>query len=77
MRVSRFSRKLHDPWGNKFADDVGAIIKRQVLVGKTQVRTGSGCINSGIYELDAVHAIEGTWRKYVHGGKNSTEKLRR
>ena len=77
MRVSRFSRRFHDPWGNKNGNQIGSIIRRQYRVGQADLSGDIEGISSVRGRIDAVHMYESTGGRFIRGAKNSVERLRR
>jgi hypothetical protein len=83
MNISKFSRRFHDPWGNKRGTRSGTIIRFQYMVTKSELQdheyygdTGEP-INSHIYFFDQVGSYERNKSIYVRTGKNGSEKIRR
>jgi hypothetical protein len=76
MKISRYSRRFHDPWGSKQGNRCGTIIKFQFQAGKIMLEKEEGSVHDG-YHIDTVSVLESTHKKFVRTGKNSSEKLRR
>jgi hypothetical protein len=79
MKISRRSRQLHDPWGNKNGNRFGSPIRFQFMVGLGTSGFNHEVPNVHRYEsyIDRVSAIESTRNKVVMTGKCAVEKLRR
>lgn len=80
MKVSRWSRRFHDPWGNKNGNRYGSPIRFQYQVSKTGL-TGYDALDGGVddsrYYVDRSINIESVGNKFVKAGRRSAERLRR
>lgn len=81
MKIAKFHKKLHDPWGNKYHNVCGSIIRLQYMVGKGSLthryEHDAGNPGKELYYVDRCHNLEATGTKFVRIGKHSTEKMRR
>ena len=81
MRVSKYSRKFHDPWGNKHGNRRAHIIGFQFQVGKSslsdEVAQGEVNVHRCVFFLDKTAVFESTSSQFVRGGKNGNERLKR
>ena len=83
MKVSRRSRKFHDPWGNKHGNSMGHICHMSFLVGKSESNDvdehdndHGHPLSTRIYHFDNVSCREHLYNSYIRA-KHAPEKLRR
>lgn len=76
MKISGRRKRAHDPWGNKHGNRYGSPIRFQFLVAKKDDSGRPVGVDTMIYYLDRVSAVEQSCHKYVRASKN-IEKLRR
>ena len=81
MRISRFSRKFHDPWGSKNGNRYGSPVRFQYLVGASGLNGRSQECDAGVDEcraaIDRPAYFESTNNKFARATKRSVERLRR
>jgi hypothetical protein len=79
MRISRFSRRFHDPWGNKYGNRCGSPIRFQFQVSKQGSRydEDGGSLDDNRYYVDKTVSIESVGNRFVKATKRSMERLRR
>ena len=75
MRLSKRSRKFHDPWGNKFSNRVGTIVRFQYHIGLGDLGSRKGSVNIASRVFDTVGSQEHNKDRFVRG-PYSIEKLR-
>lgn len=72
MKISRYIRRFHDPWGNKSG---GRLCDEQWRVG--QASRVSGRPDARRWAVDYVSYAERTSTDYIRTGKHGIEKLKR
>jgi hypothetical protein len=79
MKLSKQSRRFHDPWGSKFGNIRGSVLKFQYQVGKGSLGDmgSGGDIHGHIYLLDKPATYEHNTNRYVRNAKRSVERLKR
>jgi len=81
MRVSRYGRRFHDPWGNKHGNRFGSMIRFQYQVGKSSlsnaIADGEANVHGEVYHLDKALYFEHAGNKFVRTGMRSPERIRR
>ena len=83
--ISRFSRRFHDPWGNKNGNRYGSPTRLQyvtAVAGLTYSKTAGrdvcdGSIDMFRHNIDRTLNIESVGNKFVKATKRSVERLRR
>lgn len=80
MKISRASRRFHDPWGSsKYGNRHGSVCRWQYLVGYEQLDDddSGGDINSKRWRFDYAAEREHNAERFVRTNKHGVEKLRR
>jgi hypothetical protein len=76
MKISRYHKKIHDPWGSKFANLLGSPVCRQFDVGRSEYLPTPRVDDAHVH-IDIMSILERTNRRFVRTGKHGIEKLRR
>lgn len=79
MRVSRFARRFHDPWGNRQGNVRGTICKFQYLVGATQFShddEGVPVCARGVRVDRDKYSYSGSAARFVRGSKSLESLVR-
>lgn len=78
MRISRFSRRFHDPWGNDFGNRYGSPIRFQYMASYAAlIDSDMGGVDDRRKMIDRSASFESTGNKFVKAAKRSIERLRR
>jgi len=83
MKISRWSRRFHDPWGNKHWNRAGSPIRGQYnvslsgLSGSNAPIVGAVGVDGQRCNIDGTSVIESTGNRFVKATKRSVERLRR
>jgi hypothetical protein len=81
MRLTRYGRKFHDPWGNNWGHRQGDIVRFQYKVGKSsmsnEIANGEANVHKRVGFIDRTSVYESSGSRFVRSGRRSTERLRR
>lgn len=81
MRLTAHGRKFHDPWGNKWGNREGSVIRFQWLVGKTslsrEIMNGEANVHRCAGFIDRTSVYESSGSRFIRGAKRSVERLRK
>lgn len=72
--VNGRSRRFHDPWGNKYGNQCGSMIRHQYFVSKYQIR-GNNMVDGYVGFFDGDKVITRAYDRFVKGSR--VEKLRK
>ena len=68
MKLNMRCRSFHDPWGNKYGNRHGSVIRMQYAVSHSELDSG-GHVNNMMWYFNTTKRMDYQYDRFVHGSK--------